>query len=61
MIWSKELSVFSIGDKVRHIETGTEWWVLTLYPELNNVVCITTDESRSTRITYKPDQLEILL
>ena len=51
---------FSIGDKVRDIETGREWWVLTLFPELNNVVCTTTDESRSTRKSYKPDQLEFL-
>ena len=51
---------FSIGDKVRDIETGREWWVLTLFPELNNVVCITTDESRSTRKSYKPNQLEFL-
>ena len=51
---------FAIADKVREIDSLTEWWVLTLYPELNSVVCITTDESRNTRKTFKPHQLEIL-
>ncbi len=51
---------FSIADKVREIDSLTEWWVLTLYPELNSVVCITTDESRKTRKTFKPHQLEII-
>ncbi len=51
---------FSIADKVRDIDSLSEWWVLTLYPELDSVVCITTDESRSTRKTFKPHQLEIL-
>ena len=48
---------FAISDKVRDIDNLTEWWVLTLYPDLNSVVCITTDESRSTRKTFKPHQL----
>lgn len=51
---------FSIGDKVINPDDHSEWWVLTLYPDLNSVVCITTDESRSTRKTFKPHQLEIL-
>ena len=51
---------FSIGDKVMNPDDYSEWWVLTLYPELNSVVCITTDESRSTRKTFKPHQLEII-
>ena len=51
---------FAIADKVREIDNLTEWWVLTLYTELNSVVCITTDESRSTRKTFKPHQLEII-
>ena len=51
---------FSIADKVRDIDSLTEWWVLTLYPELNQVVCITTDESRKDRKTFRPDQLEII-
>ena len=51
---------FAIADKVREIDSLTEWWVLTLYPDLNKVVCITTDESRKTRKTFRPDQLEII-
>ena len=27
--------VFSISDKVREIDSLTEWWVLTLYPKLD--------------------------
>ena len=52
--------IFSCADKVREVDSLTEWWVLTLYPELNSVVCITTDESRKTRKTFKPHQLEII-
>ena len=51
---------FAIADKVREIDSLTEWWVLTLYPEINAVVCITTDESRRDRKTFKPHQLEII-
>ena len=51
---------FAIGDKVRHTDDYSEWWVLTLYPNINALVCITTDESRNTRKTFKPHQLEIL-
>ena len=51
---------FAIGDKVMNTDDYSEWWVLTLYPDLNSVVCITTDESRSTRKTFKPHQLEII-
>ena len=52
--------IFSVADKVRDIDSLSEWWVLTLYPELNSVVCITTDETRNTRKTFKPHQLEII-
>ena len=51
---------FAIADKVREIDNLTEWWVLTLYPEINAVVCITTDETRRDRKTFKPHQLEII-
>ena len=51
---------FAIGDKVMFTDDYSEWWVLTLYPNINSVVCITTDESRSTKKTFKPHQLEIL-
>ena len=52
--------ILSCADKVREVDNLTEWWVLTLYPELNQVICITTDESRKTRKTFKPHQLEII-
>ena len=51
---------FSISDRVRHIDSHTEWWVLSLYFDINKVICITTDESRDTRRTFNPNQLEIL-
>ena len=50
---------FSIGDKVRDPE-DREWWVLTMFPELNKIVLITTDESRSDRISYRPEDLEFI-
>ena len=51
---------FAIGDKVINPDDYSEWWVLTLYPSINAVVCITTDESRDTRKTFKPNQLEVI-
>ena len=50
---------FSIGDKVRDPE-DREWWVLTMFPELNKIVLITTDENRSDRISYRPEDLEFI-
>ena len=51
---------FKISDKVLHIDSHTEWWVVSLYYEINKVICITTDSSRDTRKTFNPNQLEIL-
>ncbi len=50
---------FSIGDKVRD-PLDREWWVLSLFPEINKIVLITCDESRNTRVTYSPDDLEFI-
>ena len=51
---------FAIGDRVRFIDDFSEWWVLTLYPNINHVVCITVHEDRKDRRTFKPHQLEII-
>ena len=51
---------FAIGDKVINPDDYSEWWVLTLYPNINAIVCITTREDRDDRRTFKPHQLEIL-
>ena len=49
----------SISDKVRD-EEGLEWWVLSMFPEINSVVCITTNEDRSDRKAFRPDELTII-
>ena len=51
---------FAIGDKVINPDDYSEWWVLTLYPKINAIVCITTREDRDDRRTFKPHQLEII-
>ena len=51
---------FAIGDKVRFTDDYSEWWVLTLFPNINALVCITTKEDRKDRRTFKPHQLEII-
>ena len=51
---------FAIGDRVRFTDDYSEWWVLTLFPNINALVCITTKEDRKDRRTFKPHQLEIL-
>ena len=35
-----------IGDKVMFIDDYSEWYVLALYPSIEHLVCITTDETR---------------
>ena len=51
---------FAIGDRVRFTDDYSEWWVLTLFPNINALVCITTKEDRKDRRTFKPHQLEIV-
>ena len=51
---------FAIGDRVRFTDDYSEWWVLTLFPNINHIVCITVKEDRKDRKTFKPHQLEIL-
>ena len=51
---------FAIGDKVRFTDDYSEWWVLTHFPNINHIVCVTTREDRKDRKTFKPHQLEIL-
>ena len=42
------------------VKNATPVFSLDNYPDLDSIVCITTDESRSTRKTFKPHQLEII-
>ena len=51
---------FKISDKVLHIDSNSEWWVVSLYYEINKVICITTDENRDTRKTFNQNQLEVI-
>ena len=53
------MTQLSISDKVRD-EEGLEWWVLSLFPEINSVVCITTNESRFDRKAFRPEDLEVI-
>jgi hypothetical protein len=49
----------SVADKVRD-EEGLEWWVLSMFPEINSVVCITTNEERFDRKAFRPEELTII-
>ena len=51
--------ILSCSDKVRD-EEGLSWFVLSMFPEINSVVGITTDEDRSDRKTFRPEELTIL-
>ena len=53
------MTQLSISDKVRD-EEGLEWWVLSLFPEINSVVCITTVEDRFDRKAFRPEELTII-
>ena len=51
--------VLAVSAKVRD-EEGCSWFVLSMFPEINSVVGITTNEDRFDRKAFRPDELEIL-
>ena len=51
-------ATLSVSDKVRD-EEGLTWWVLSMFPEIKSVVCITTNEDRFNRKAFRPDELTI--
>ena len=52
-------NLLAVSDKVRD-EEGLEWWVLSMFPEINSVVCITTNEDRFDRKAFRPEELVII-
>ena len=52
-------NLLAVSDKVRD-EEGLTWFVLAMFPEINSVVGITTNEDRFDRKAFRPDELEIL-
>ena len=52
-------TVLAVSDKVRD-EEGLSWWVLSMFPEINSVVGITTNEERFDRKAFRPEELTIL-
>ena len=52
-------SLLAVSDKVRD-EEGFTWWVLSMFPEINSVVGITTNEDRNDRKAFRPVELTII-
>ena len=52
-------AILSVSDKVRD-EEGFTWWVLSMFPEINSVVGITTNEDRNDRKAFRPEELTII-
>jgi|TARA_B100001029_G_scaffold149077_1_gene130597 hypothetical protein len=52
-------SLLAVSDKVRD-EEGFTWWVLSMFPEINSVVGITTNEDRNDRKAFRPEELTII-
>ena len=52
-------NLLAVSDKVRD-EEGLTWFVLSMFPEINSVVGITTNEDRFDRKAFRPDELEII-
>ena len=52
-------NVLSVSDKVRD-EEGLTWFVLSMFPEINSVVGITTNEERFDRKAFRPEELEVI-
>ena len=51
-------AILSVSDKVKD-EEGFTWWVLSMFPEINSVVGITTNEDRFNRKAFRPEELTI--
>ena len=52
-------NLLSVSDQVRD-EEGLTWFVLSMFPEINSVVGITTNEDRFDRKAFRPEELEII-
>jgi len=52
-------NLLSVSDQVRD-EEGFTWWVLSMFPEINSVVGITTNEDRGDRKAFRPEELTII-
>ena len=52
-------SLLAVSVKVR-AEEGFTWWVLSMFPEINSVVGITTNEDRNDRKAFRPEELTII-
>ena len=52
-------NLLAVSDKVRD-EEGLTWWVLSMFPEINSVVGITTNEDRNDRKAFRPEELEVI-
>ena len=52
-------NVLSVSDQVRD-EEGLTWFVLSMFPEINSVVGITTNEERFDRKAFRPEELTII-
>ena len=52
-------NLLAVSDKVRD-EEGFSWFVLSMFPEINSVVGITTNEERFDRKAFRPEELTIL-
>ena len=52
-------NLLAVSDKVRD-EEGLTWFVLSMFPEINSVVGITTNEDRFDRKAFRPDELEVI-
>ena len=52
-------NLLAVSDKVRD-EEGFSWFVLSMFPEINSVVGITTNEDRGDRKAFRPEELTII-
>ena len=52
-------SLLAVSDKVRD-EEGFTWWVLSMFPEINSVVGITTNEDRFDRKAFRPEEVTVI-
>ena len=57
---SHDIYQYGVGDRVRATDNGTEYYVLALYPTIDKICVIGTNDSDKQRFMYRPFELDRL-
>ena len=57
---SHDIYDYAEGDRVRATDNGAEYYVLALYPTIDKICVIGTNDSDKQRFMYRPFELDRL-